>query len=246
VYDKKNQPLVFHVDTSSGKIKVKGTIDEENKKHRAEVKKAIADAKSQERLIESEYKNACNTEGAESTKAKLLYKSLTSKKLDTLKASSRLNDITDWEPEEDWHRKALFLKIIRGDVGDGIFSANPGVRYKGSKKSVGIEDAWDDRHERGFNWNNFMLKRWEKLVENEKIEVKVIDEYHKNEMLIDLTKQPQEIVDLMDTTIVDAVQKPNVTNVGIHFARFCKSHELNRLSSEAADFVKFLGAPYSS
>ncbi len=247
VFNNKGEPLVFNVDPSSGKIKVKGTIKEENKKHIAAIKEEIKAAKANERLAETAYTEACNKSGASSAHAQLLHKSVTAAKLETLKVENKLSQGFEWAPEEDWPQKALFLKIIRGDAGDGIFSANPGVRYKGSKKSVGIEDAWEDRKERGFHWNNFMLKRWEKLVEgtDKVVEVSVLEEYEKNEQLIDLTKQPDEVKDLMDAVIIEAVQKPPVSNVGIHFARFCKKHELNRLATDATDYAAFLGAPYS-
>ena len=249
VFNNKGEPLVFHVDTGSSKVKVKGTIKEESKKYIAGIRDEIKKAKDAERSAESAYTAACNKDGSNSAHAQLLHKNVSSAKLETLKIEKKLNDGFEWVPEPEWHRKALFLKIIRGDPGDGIFSANPGVRYKGSKASVGIEDAWEDRIERGFNWNNFMLKRWEKLVEGRDDgsteEVRVLDEYHKNEYLIDLTKQPDEIKDLMDAVIVEAVQKPPVQNIGIHFARFCNKHDLKRLSTDAADYAKYLGAPYA-
>jgi hypothetical protein len=226
-------------------VKVKDTIEEEQKKILKEHREALKGAKLVEKAAEQEYRKASNTFGATSTQAELLHKALTATKLEVLKQQNAVsNSSLEWQPEPEWHRKALFLKIIRGDVGDGIFSANPGVRYKSSKKSVGIEDAWKDRNNRGFEWNNFMLKRWNKLVGDDTVEVRVIDEFEKNETLIDLTKQPQEIKDLMDGVIVEAVQKPDVQHVGMNFARFCKKHELNRLSVEAQEFAKILGARY--
>lgn len=248
VFNAKNEPLVFHIDTSSGKLKVKGTVSAEQKKHKEAIRADIKKAKDAEKAAEQSYKDACNKEGSSSPLAQLHHKSLTAAKLETLKQENRLKDGFEWSPEEDWHKKALFLKIIRGDAGDGIFSCNPGVRYKGSKSSVGIEDAWADRHQRGFNWNNFMLKQWEKLVEGKDDgstqQVTVLEEFERNERLIDLTKQPDEVKAAMDQAIVEAVQKKPVANLGIHFARFCKKHELNRLSQDATDYAAFLGAPY--
>lgn len=249
VYDNKGREMVFNVDTSSGKLKVKGTVEEERKKHRTTIKEAVSKAKSEEaaakKALDAEIKK---TGTGETSITKLLTKAHSMAKLNVLKAEAKVDDGFDWEIEEDFPKKALFLKIIRGDIGDGIFSANPGVRYKGSKASVGIEDAWNDRHEKGFHWNNFFLKRWEKLIETPdggyKEEVRVLDEYHKNERLIDLTKQPQSVKDMMDLVIVDAVQKEPVGNIGIHFARFCAKHDLKRMGQDAADHAKYLAAPY--
>jgi hypothetical protein len=154
-------------------------------------------------------------------------------------------------PEPEWHRKALFIKIVRGDTSDSIFSAYPGVRYEGSSKKVGIRECWEDRAAMGYNWNNFMLQSWDKLVSTDdagnKIteRVRVMDEFNINSSLIDLTQQPQEIKDLMDAVIVQAVQKEPVQNVGVSFMRFCGQYELKNLSKDATDHAKYLNAPYA-
>ena len=157
----------------------------------------------------------------------------------------------DWLPEPEWWQKALFIKIIRGDDGDGIFSAYPGARYEGSSKKTGIREAWEDRNSGGYHWNNFMLQRWTKLLGKDADgnaiteEVRVLDQYKFNERLIDLTKQPEEIKSLMDEVIVQAVQKEPVGNVGIHFLRFCNDQNLPNLTREAADHSAYLNASYS-
>lgn len=154
-------------------------------------------------------------------------------------------------PEPEWWKKALFIKIIRGDSSDSIFSAYPGVRYEGSSKRIGIRECWEDRNSMGYDWNNFMLQSWEKLIKvdengNNITElVKVMDEFNKNAMLIDLSHQPQKIKDLMDAVIVQAVQKEPVSNVGIAFLRFCNEYQLNNLSKEATDHAVYLNAPYA-
>ena len=56
-------------------------------------------------------------------------------------------------------RSILFEKCMRGDPTDNVFSAYPGVRAKGSKNKVGLQEAFEDMDKRGFNWNNLMLQR---------------------------------------------------------------------------------------
>lgn len=154
----------------------------------------------------------------------------------------------DFEPEIDWWKKALFLKLIRGDVGDSIFSAFPGVRYIGKKHS--IESAWADRHDRGYDWNNLMFQTWDKLIgtkpDGEKLteSVRVIDEFRINESLIDLHKQPSEIIHQMDEIINKAISKPLSASVGMYFLKFCKQHDLPSLEKEANDHVVYLNASY--
>jgi len=59
-------------------------------------------------------------------------------------------------PSNDWTEYALFMKCVRGDKSDNIFSAYPGVREKSSKTKVGIRDAFLDRNIKGYNWTTFM------------------------------------------------------------------------------------------
>lgn len=153
---------------------------------------------------------------------------------------------TGFVPEPDWWQKALFIKLIRGDTTDSIFSAYPGVRYEGKKCS--IRAAWEDK-EQGYDWNNLMCQTWQKLVEvkdGERItkEVRVIDEYRVNQSLIDLTKQPSWVMEQMDVVIDRALQRALPSNIGIHFLRFCTKHDLPELAKEADDHVRYLNAAY--
>ncbi len=143
-------------------------------------------------------------------------------------------------PEAQWWRRALFMKCIRGDAGDNIFSAYPKVR------EVKMKAAWEDRKDRGFDWNNLFLQTWTDYDENdEPVTVKVMDKFIFNESLIDLTKQPDDIKALMDDVIVERVQKPRVGNVGIHMLRFCDKNGLVNISKEATDHTSYLNAPYA-
>ena len=241
VYDAMGNAMVFNVKSDSGKIRVSGTFDECKKKHDKEEKerekKHIAGEKDRQKLWDNSEK-ARNLD--DPTHAIRPF----------VAAPFEYQEFT-FEPEPEWWRKALFVKLIRGDTGDGIFSAFPGVRYNGSSKKVGICEAWEDRNGQGFNWNNFMLQSWEKLIsvdaDGNKVTqtVRVMDEFSINEGLIDLTKQPDRIKDLMDTVIVQAVQKEPVGNVGIHFLKFCHKHELPSISRDADSHAAYLNAGYS-
>ena len=155
----------------------------------------------------------------------------------------------DFVVEQEWWRKALFIKLIRGDSGDGVFSAYPGISFKGTSKRIGIEQAWEDRFQKEFHWNNFFLQEWKKSVfengEISKQNVRVIDEYKINETLIDLTQQPEEIKLLMDDVINTSKQKAILSrNIGFDFAKFCQSNDLPGLLEESADHVKYLNRGY--
>lgn len=132
----------------------------------------------------------------------------------------------------------LFEKCMRGDTTDNIFSAYPGVRTRGTKNRVGLTEAFADRHARGFNWNNMMLQRW---VDHLGEEHRVLDDYNRNRVLVDLTQQPAEIRQLIDS-VMQSVTSQNRPQVGAHFLKFCGRFELNRLSDQATLMGQVLGA----
>jgi hypothetical protein len=146
-------------------------------------------------------------------------------------------------PEPEWWRKALFIKLLRGDVGDSVFSAFPGVRYEGKRCS--IRAAWEDRVEQSYDWNNLMFQTWDKLLESGDVRpVTVLDEFRANEQLIDLTKQPPFIVQRMDAAIDLAMRQPAKLQIGLGFLRFCAERGLPALAKEANDHVTYLNALY--
>ena len=136
----------------------------------------------------------------------------------------------------------LFEKCMRGDSGDNVFSAYPGVRTKGTKNKIGLIEAYADRHKQGFNWNNMMLQRW---TDHNGEEHRVKDDYERNVKLIDLTAQPQEIKDVVDTSITSGVRTSTIPQVGIHFMKFCGKFELTKLSENAETYAKWLNNPYT-
>lgn len=136
----------------------------------------------------------------------------------------------------------LFKKCMRGDATDNVFSAYPGVREKGSKNKVGLIEAYNDRYNQGFDWNNLMLQRW---VDHEGVEHRVRDCYQRNKTLIDLTAQPDEIKQKVDQRIREEVRVNVTPQVGVHFMRFCGKYELTKISEQAEAYAKWLNNPYT-
>ena len=139
-------------------------------------------------------------------------------------------------PDPKW---ILFEKCIRGDSSDNVFSAYPGARKKGSKNKTGMLEAYQDIETGGFNYNNFMLQRW---VDHEEVEHRVIDDYERNKILIDLTQQPDDIKAKCRQVIEDAKQAEPVGNVGIHFMKFCNKWNLQRMSEAPGDYAEILNS----
>ena len=143
-------------------------------------------------------------------------------------------------PDPKW---ILFEKCVRGDSSDNVFSAYPGARKKGSKNKTGMLEAYEDIETGGFNYNNFMLQRW---VDHEEQEHRVIDDYERNKILIDLTLQPDEIKAKCKQVIEDAKQATPVSNVGIHFMKFCNKWNLQRMSETPGDYAEILNSGVKS
>jgi 5'-3' exonuclease len=147
----------------------------------------------------------------------------------------------DFVAPEDYQKWVLFMKCMRGDPGDNVFSAYPGVRVKGTKNQVGLTEAFEDRERRGYAWNNMMLQRW---TDHEQAEHRVLDDYERNRTLIDLTAQPQEIKDVVDAAIREQVTHKDVGMVGAHFMKFCGKYDLVKLSDYADSVGRWLNATY--
>jgi 5'-3' exonuclease len=141
-------------------------------------------------------------------------------------------------PDPKW---ILFEKCMRGDPTDNIFSAYPGVRTKGTKNKVGLTEAFADKDKKGFDWNNLMLQRW---TDHNGVEHRVLDDYERNRVLVDLNAQPDDIKAKITETINTGAVKLSRPMIGAQFLKFCGKYELNKLSEHAAQYSEFLSAEY--
>jgi 5'-3' exonuclease len=141
-------------------------------------------------------------------------------------------------PNPEW---LLFEKCMRGDSSDNVFSAYPGVRVKGTKNKVGLTEAFEDRSKQGFAWNNLMLQRW---TDHNGEEHRVLDDYERNRILIDLNAQPVEIKQQVDQAIHEQISHKDVGQVGIRFMKFCGKHDLVKASESAEQYARWLNQTY--
>ncbi len=135
-------------------------------------------------------------------------------------------------PDPEW---LLFEKCIRGDSSDNVFTAFPKAR------TTKIKEAFEDRHNQGFTWNNFMLNRW---TDHEGNEQRVKDCYERNKKLIDLSQQPENIKVEVFQHIVEAQNSKKLDQVGVRFMKFCNRYGLTRLSEHPTDHAKYLNQAY--
>ena len=134
----------------------------------------------------------------------------------------------------------LFEKCMRGDKTDNIFSAYPGVREKSTKKSIGLLEAYADKGNKGYAWNNLMLQ---KFMHHDGTEHRVLDDYQRNVILVDLSAQPDDIREHIVSTVTNVTTK-NVLMIGAHFLKFCGKYDLTKLSEQATTYAAILGAQY--
>ena len=136
----------------------------------------------------------------------------------------------------------LFEKCMRGDTSDNVFSAYPGGRTKGTRNKVGLQEAFEDKDTKGFNWNNMMLQRW---VDHNGQEHRVLDDYNRNVTLCDLSAQPENIKHLIQDTVANAIENPKQdTQVGIKMMKFCAKWDLQRVSEQAQLYAEPLTGRY--
>lgn len=141
-------------------------------------------------------------------------------------------------PDPEW---LLFEKCMRGDASDNVFSAYPGVREKGTKNRVGLREAFADRKQKGFYWNNLMLQHW---TDHDGNEQRVLDCYDRNRILIDLSAQPQHIKDSVDQAIGAQISRKDLGQIGMRFLKFCGKYELNKIAESSEQYLGWLKKHY--
>ena len=135
-------------------------------------------------------------------------------------------------PNPDW---ILFEKCMRGDSSDNVFSAYPKVRKNK------LEEAFKDRSNKGFAWNNLMLQRW---VDHQGQEHRVLDDYERNKQLIDLKAQPDNIKTIIKDIIATNAQPKMVDQVGIRLLKFCQLYDMKRMVDSIQSYAEPFQAKY--
>ena len=130
--------------------------------------------------------------------------------------------------EPEWE---LFEKCIRGRK-NNLRTAWPRVTTKKMRA------AFDDRG--GPVWNDFINAIWGEADARQSVRAR----YDFNRKLLDLRLQPPEVIEVMDLTINESIEKKKRTMVGAWFAKFCGKYRLVKLVDQAAPITRLLAAPY--
>jgi len=86
-----------------------------------------------------------------------------------------------------------------------------------------------------------MLQRW---TDHEGVEHRVLDDYNRNVVLCDLTAQPTDIREIIDTTIAEHAVAKDVKQVGMRLMKFCAKWDMQRIADQAQYFAEPLNARY--
>lgn len=120
----------------------------------------------------------------------------------------------------------LFAKCMKGDFGDHIQGALPGVR------KTKIDKAYNNSLER----LNIMNEVW---TDNNLNEFKVKNLFEENKKLIDLRSQPEEIRVKIFNAILDAMETPGKFNY-FHFLRFLGKNDLKEIEKSLESMLPML------
>lgn len=86
-----------------------------------------------------------------------------------------------------------------------------------------------------------MLQRW---TDHNGQEHRVLDDYERNRVLVDLTAQPDAVKYTVDQCIREQVSARDVGQVGTYFLKFCGRYELAKLSEQADVVGRWLNQTY--
>jgi hypothetical protein len=86
-----------------------------------------------------------------------------------------------------------------------------------------------------------MLQRW---TDHNEVEHRVLDDYNRNVVLVDLTAQPDDVKQQIAETIATNAVPLNRPMVGAQFLKFCGKYDLIKMSEMSDSFVRFLEASY--
>lgn len=122
----------------------------------------------------------------------------------------------------------MFEKCFRGDGGDNVMTAYPRIR------STRIEKAYKDP----FEFTNIMNETWS-VKDPETGEILqtflVKDLFEENKLLMDLDAQPDDIKELIQQTIEDAIASRAQFSY-FHFMKFLGQYQLKAVADESMNY----------
>lgn len=136
----------------------------------------------------------------------------------------------------------MFEKCFRGDAGDNVLPALPRVRKVKLYKAYGVKDGkvYPELAD-SFEMSNLLNSSWEFMhpETGDKRMMSVAEMYEENNLLMNLTGQPQEIRDLITEVITHESENHGTFNF-FKFSQFLGKYKLAEIAEKSADFVAML------
>lgn len=120
----------------------------------------------------------------------------------------------------------LFQKCVRGDPTDNIQSAYPRVRQ------TRIKEAYEDP----FKHTTLMKEQW---VNEHGVTFTVEQLFEENQLLIDLSKQPEYIKDKIDLTLATQLSKKHKFSM-FHLLQYLGKHKLVKIKDSIDQYLPML------
>lgn len=138
--------------------------------------------------------------------------------------------LKDYENDPEYY---LFHKCVRGDITDNVQSAYPKVRSTKIKEVY--ENAIDGD---GYKYINFMKEKW---TDQNKREFTVAEMFKHNQALIDLEKQPKDIRQIMESTLLEELELKKQFSY-FHILKFIGKYKLDKIKDNIDMFVPMLSS----
>lgn len=144
-------------------------------------------------------------------------------------------DLSEYDNNPDYF---IFRKCIRGDASDNVISAKPNIRETRIKKAFN-----DD-----FEYNNLMNETFsveyicDTTGEVKSVTYKTGDVFAENELLMNLSCQPDHIREIINSTITEAIENRGNYNM-VSFLKFCKKMDFRHIIDNISAYNKLLKGP---
>ena len=138
-------------------------------------------------------------------------------------ADGKPRTLNEWDNDADYF---LYEKMLRGDTGDNVQSAYPRIR------KTRIRASYSNPFER----TNMMHETWTDAHGKEHV---VKDLYAENELLMDLSAQPEFIRTRIEDTIREAEDNPGNYSY-FHFIKYLGKYEMKKVIEQLEIFTPML------
>lgn len=149
--------------------------------------------------------------------------------------TGKMLNLIDYDNDPEYF---MFQKCIRGDAGDNVMSSYPRVRETKIKAAYQSDYEFNNLMQHTFEASYIHPKTGEALVR--KCATK--DLFEENELLMDLTKQPAVIKEMITDAIEYAIENRGTYHM-VKFMRYCNRMDFQHIIHNIQNYNKLLKGP---